>query len=74
MFSELITKLNSFGGHHQVLFALIIGLCLIAMTWSIEHILEEYILPNKPWYGYISVIILSLLLLWLIKHVILHVM
>ena len=74
MFSKLIAKLNSFGEHHQVFFAIIIGLCIICISWSIEKILEEYIFSRKPLYGYLATIAVAVFLLWLTKHVILHAM
>lgn len=73
MFSELFTKINSFGAHHQILIAIIVGVCLIAITWAIEKVFEEYIFPHKPWYGYLLTIIIALLALWITKHFILHV-
>ena len=74
MFAKLITKINSFGDHHQVLFALIIGFCIICISWAIEKILEEYIFFNKPLFGYLATIIGASFVLWLTKHVILHAM
>ncbi len=38
-----------------------------------EKVFEEYIFPHKPWYGYLLTIIIALLVLWITKHFILHV-
>lgn len=74
MFSRIIKKLDSFQDHHQVLFALIVVVSIIFISWGIEKILEEYIFPHKPFYGYVIAIGIGLFILLLAKHVILHVM
>lgn len=73
MFSELFTKIGTFGEHHQTFIAILVTFCLICIAWAIEKIFEEYIFPHKPLYGYLGVLGLGLFILWLTKHVILHV-
>ena len=73
MFGRLLEKINTFAAHHQVLVALVVALGIIFVTWGTEKILEDYIFPHKPLYGYITIILLGLFILWLTKHVILHV-
>lgn len=73
MFSKIVEKINTFGDHHQTLFAVIIAFAIICCSWGVEKILEEYVFPHKPLYGYIATIMGGLLLLWLTKHFILHV-
>jgi len=74
MVSKFLTKLSTFADHYQILFTLLVALCVISMSWAIEQILDIFILPHKPLHGYLSVIIISLLILWLTKHLVLHVM
>lgn len=73
MFSELIEKVNSFADHHQVMFASVIAVAFICLSWGIEKFLELHLFPNNPVYGYITAIAGSLLLLWFTHHYILHV-
>lgn len=73
MFAELFQKLNEFEDHHQVLFALIVTLGIVCFSWGIEKLLEEYIFPKRPLYGYLIAIVMGLVLLGLCKHVILRV-
>lgn len=74
MFSAIVNKLQTFEEHHQVLFALIVVIGIVLVSWGIEKILEEYVFPQKPLHGYLLVIIIGLFLLWLTKHIILRVM
>lgn len=74
MFEKLFVKLKDFEDHHQVLFALIVTFGIICFSWGVENILEKFIFPNKPVFGYITAILVGLFLLWLTKHIILHVM
>jgi hypothetical protein len=74
MFSKLFKKLDTFEEHHQVLFALVVVLGIILISWGVEKILEEHIFPHRPFYGYVVVIVAGLAVLWLAKHVVLHVM
>jgi hypothetical protein len=73
MFSELLEKINSFGEHHQAVIAIIITVCIISISWAIERIFDEFIFPHKPWYGYFLTIMIAVLMLWITKHFILHV-
>jgi hypothetical protein len=73
MFKQFFAKLSTFGEHHQALTAFIITFAIICISWGIERILEEYVFPRKPLYGYLLAISGGLFLLWLTKHVILHV-
>jgi hypothetical protein len=73
MFEAFFNKFKTLADHHQVIFALIIALCIICVTWGVEKILEFYIFPNKPLVGYIVLIISGLLLLWVLQHFILHI-
>lgn len=74
MFAKLLQKINTFADHHQILFAIIIGFCFISISWAVERIFDEYIFPDKPLHGYVGTIAIALAILWLTKHVILHVM
>ena len=74
MFEKLITKIGSFADHHQVLVAIAVAICVVCVSWSFEQLLEHYVFPKKPLYGFISVILGGLFLLWLIQHYILHVL
>lgn len=74
MFSKLFKKLDTFEEHHQALFALVVILSIILISWGVEKILEEHIFPGKPFYGYVVVIVAGLFVLWFAKHVVLHVM
>ena len=73
MFEELAAKLSDLGSHHQMAFTIIVTISVICMSWAIERIFDHYVFTNKPLYGYITVIIISLFLLWLTQHFILHI-
>jgi uncharacterized membrane protein len=73
MFSKLLTKFNSFGNHHQIFLALIVGFILVCISWAIEKTMEEYVFHSKSLVNYLSTIVFGLLILWIIKHLILHV-
>lgn len=73
MFATFFNKFKTLADHHQIIFALIIALSVICVTWAIEKILEHYIFPTKPLYGYIILILGGLVLLWLTQHFVLHV-
>lgn len=73
MFTKVITKLNALGEHHQVIFTLIVAFCFICISWGIEKILDEHIFPHKPLRAYILIITIGLVILWLIQHLVLHV-
>ena len=72
MFSEFAEKFNSFAGHHQVIFTIMIAFCIIAISWGIEKLLEEHVFYKHPLPGYLIAIFGGLLTLWIIKHIILH--
>ena len=74
MYSQLLEKFSSFAGHHQIIFTIIIGFCVIAVSWGVEKFLEEYVFYKNPLHGYLISIFGGLLTLWLIQHFILHVM
>lgn len=74
MFTTIFNKLQTFEEHHQVLFSLIVVFGVILVSWGFEKILEEYIFPHRPFYGYVMAISIGLFMLWLTKHVILKVM
>jgi len=74
MFAELFAKVNTFASHHQVLFAVIIAICIISASWSLEQILDTYVFPKKKLVGYILTIAIAIVILWVTKHFILHVM
>lgn len=74
MFTKIFDKLSTFGEHHQMLFAGVVTLGVILVSWGVEKILEEFIFPHKPRYGYVLTVLIGLSLLWLTKHVILHVL
>jgi hypothetical protein len=74
MLVKLFRKLSTLGDHHQLLFSLLIALSIICISWAIERILEDYIFPHKPLYGYIVTLLMGLFVLWLTKHFILHVL
>lgn len=73
MFSEVIDKISSFADHHQAIFAAVVGVSIITVSWGVEKMLETHLFPNKPMYGYITAILSGLLLLWFTQHFILHV-
>lgn len=73
MFAKLIQKIGTLADHHQILIAVLISFALICASWGTGRALDRYFLPHKPEYNYIIVIILALFILWLTKHVILHV-
>lgn len=74
MYSELFQKFSSFASHHQIIFTIIISFCVIAISWGVEKLLEEYIFYKHPLHGYLISVSGGLLTLWLIQHFILHVM
>jgi hypothetical protein len=73
MFTEIVTKLSALGQRHQIIFTIIVAFCFICISWGIEKILDEHVFPHKPLHGYILIITSSLVILWLIQHLILHV-
>jgi|LakMenEpi03Aug12_release.lakeMendotaPanAssembly.Ray.scaffolds.fasta_scaffold3907910_1 hypothetical protein len=73
MFSKLLDKISEFADHHQAIFAFIITFSVICLTWGVEKMLESYLFPQKPIFGYLTAIISGLTLLWLTQHYILHV-
>lgn len=73
MFTDVFDKMSSFANHHQALFASIVAVCLICFSWGVEKLLESYLFPKKPIYGYITAITASLVVLWFTQHFILHV-
>lgn len=72
MFSEIFHNLNNFANHHQVIIAAIVTLSFICVSWGIEKILEQYVFHKNSLYGYITLVILGVLVLWLVQHYILH--
>jgi len=72
MLKELIAKFSTLAEHHQLFFAIIVGLCIVCMSWSIEQILDRFIFPQKKLLGYIVIIFTSFLVFWMVKHCILH--
>lgn len=73
MFKKLFNKWNSLQEHHQTIFTLVVLISIICMSWSIEHILEDYIFPSRPLEGYLFIIAAAITLLLVTKHLILHV-
>jgi len=73
MFSELFAKVGTFADHHQFIFAIVVAICVVIASWSIEQILERYVFHQKKLIGYVIALIIALLVLWLIKHFVLHV-
>lgn len=73
MFTRLVERLNNLGERHQIIFTLIVAFCFICISWGVEKILEQYIFPHKPLHGYVLIIAAGLAVLWLIQHLILHV-
>lgn len=74
MFGRIIAKMSDFADHHQIFFTVLIAFCIICISWAVERIFDEYIFPHKPLHGYLITIAGALLMLWVIKHVILHAM
>lgn len=74
MFKDLFDKLMDFEQHHQVLFAAIVALGLICLSWGTERILEEYVLKEKKLSNYVLAIFSGLVILFLTKNIILKVM
>jgi hypothetical protein len=73
MFAEFFEKISNYANHHQAIFASLIAISIICFTWGVEKILETYLFPSKPLYGYFAAIIASLAVLWFIHHFVLHV-
>ncbi len=73
MLQKIFQKVIRLADHHQAMFALIVTLCFILLGWGVEKLLETYLFPKKPVYGYIFAVIVGLALLWLTQHYILHV-
>lgn len=73
MFDTLWEKFSAFTTHNQIIFILIVGLCVICVSWSTERILEEYVLGKKSLGRYALVIGIGLLVLGLIQHYIRHI-
>jgi len=71
MFKELTAKFHTFPEHHQIFITVIVATLVIVASWAIEKILEEF-LPNKAM-TYVMTFLMSLVLLWIIKHFILHI-
>jgi hypothetical protein len=74
MFRPVFDKVGSFGSHHQALFALVVTLSFVSFAWGFEKLLETYLFPRKPVYGYVVAVIGGLAALWLTKYFVLHVM
>jgi|GEM_PF-971626 len=72
-YSNLYDKLSEFGHHHQILFGVIVALCVMIISWGIERILDVYIFPSKHIYAYIGAVVSGLGVLWIIQHFVLHV-
>jgi hypothetical protein len=71
MFTELFKNFSTFAASHQILITGLIAFGLICLTWGIEKILETYLFPKKPIFGYLIAILGGIALLWTLKHVIL---
>ncbi len=72
MFNTLWQKLHTFQDHHQLLFAIIVAIGVITASWGIEKLLETYLFPRKPVYGYMVAVGGGVVLLWITKHFILQ--
>ena len=73
MITKLVTEFDSFAAHHQILVAIMIIAGVVLVSWGVENIIERYIFPHKPLYGYIGAIAIGLFLLIMAKHFILRV-
>lgn len=73
MFEKLANKLSTFADHHQVAFALIVGFAAVCFTWGLEKLLEHYVGRHYAPLGYFLVLGGGLLLLWITKHFVLHI-
>ena len=73
MFSQIFNKLGDLGHHHQALFAALVALCVICISWGVEQVLETYVFPKHHIYSYLTAIGGGVIVLWLIQHFILHV-
>ena len=73
MFSKLFAKVSTFADHHQLIFAIVVAICVVIISWAIEQILDRYIFHQKKLLGYIAAIVTALIVLWLVKHFVLHV-
>ena len=72
MFRDLVEQFHNLKDHHQVLITLVVAFSAICLTWGLEKLLEKYFFPKRPEIGYIVAVVGSLLLLWLVKHFLLH--
>ncbi len=72
MFSEFFDKFDTFAEHHQIFFTIMIAFCIIAISWGVEKLLEEYIFHKAPLRGYIIAVLGGLITLYIIKHIVLH--
>lgn len=74
MLSKLFEEFDSFAVHHQLITALGIISGMVLISWGIESILEHYIFPHKPIYGFLLAIIIGLVLLALTQHFVIRIM
>jgi uncharacterized membrane protein len=72
MFSRLFQKVGTYAEHHQILFALIVGVCAVSFSWGVEKMLDTHVFPQSPILGYSIAIFGGLFGLFLTKHYVLH--
>lgn len=68
MFSSFFQKVSNFADHHQIIIAGVIAFSVTCLTWGIEKMLEAYLFPKNPARGYITAVLIGLILLWITKH------
>lgn len=73
MLSKLLTKFMIVAEHHQVVAGAMITIAVVCFSWGLQNLLERFMLPKKPVYGYMIAIILGFVFLWITKHYILFV-
>jgi len=71
MFKEILQKVNELEHHYQAFFALVVAIAVVMFSWGFEKLLEEYVFPKKPLFGYLFAVFFGILLLVCLKFVLL---
>lgn len=73
MLQSFFEKMVESASHHQVVVLVIAGLSFICITWSIEKILEHFIVIEGRFSHYFILLGIGLALLWFAQHYVLRV-